>query len=202
MGCGNPEDKEAIKAYKTILKLIDEGAIPSPISKTSFGWEIDAFLTGKVGMYISGPWNCMSLGKKGVSFLWDMALIPKGKRRINSLGVYGYAISKDTKDQEASFKLIKFLTSPEIEKDIAYSGRSFPASKKASNFWLADPLFDKINNKDAVRESLKYSKVYIKSPKFAEIDDVLHKGQEEIFLKKVSVEEGLKKIYEKVNALL
>ena len=201
-GCqGN---KGAIKGTQLILRAIEEKAMPNSIAgTTNFGREEAAFLTGRIGMYIGGPWCCMKFAQRGTKFCWDMALVPKGVRRVTFPYVVGYAISKHTKYPDACWKLVRYLTSAEVSKDFAYSGRAFPSCIKAREAYLADSLYKSIEHKDIPEKSLKYEKVLMKNPKSREISMIMGQWKERMILvKDIGVEEGLRKTNKEVNKLL
>lgn len=201
---GNEEDNACRKALSLILHAIKEKATPSPITKTSFGWGNEAFFTGKIAMLISGPWTCMQLARKGVPFKWDMTLVPKGEKRVTDLYVVGYALHKDAKNKQACLKLIKHLTSKEILKDLAYSGRAFPSSKEAAkSYYLKDPVYKDVIHKNIPEKSLEYGIEFIRSPYALEIREIIRRYGESIILHNgEKMEENLIKMNKEINTLL
>ncbi|MCD6219458.1 sugar ABC transporter substrate-binding protein [Candidatus Calescamantes bacterium] len=200
---GNEEDIASRKALSLILYAIKEKTTPSPITQTSFGWS-EAFFTGRIGMMISGPWTCMQLARKGVSFKWDMALIPKGKKRVTDLYVVGYALHKDAKNKQACLELIKHLTSKEVLKDLAYSGRAFPSSKEAAkNYYLKEPVYKDVIHKNIPEKSLEYGIEFIRSPYALEILEIIRRYREGIILHNgEKMGESLIKMNKEINTLL
>jgi len=190
---GKDNEEEAISL---IIDAIKEKATPSPITGASFGWATEGFLTGRVGMYISGPWECRKFIEAKVKFKWDMALIPRGpKGRFIIPMVCGYAISKNAKNKEMCIRLIQHLTSWETLKDFSYSGRSFPASKKAVKMWyLKDVRYKDIKNKSVPEESLKFATRLVKYPYMQELNAILRRNIEKILLQKINIKEGLELI--------
>lgn len=188
-----------------LVRAIQEEATPPVVGgedeQSSFGDFWTSVLSGKIAMWFTGPWGCQELMKRA-SFHWDMALVPKGKRRVTPLTVVGYAIHKQAKNKEACFKLVKFLTSSEILKDFAYSGRSFPASKTAYKYYLKHPKYEGIVHKDIPFKSLEYGEEFLKSPYKLEILDILKRNAEDIILGNKNIKEGLSKIKREIVELL
>ena len=196
---------EVKKAIVLLQKAQEENIIPSKSEETSLGKHLDSFCTGRVAMFFGGPWHCMGLAKKGVSFKWDMALIPKGKeKRVTYLQTCGYGISKACRNKELAWKLVKFLVSPEILKEFAMTGRAFPASRKAQKFWLADKVFSEVKNKNVPKEVLSYGVLFPpKSIHRTQIwRDIIEQEVDKIMLKMEPMERVLKRMDKRINKLI
>ena len=198
------EDTGAKKALELYLKAYKEGATPFPLAEeTSFGGFWTSILSGRIGMWITGPWGCQELIKRGVKFRWDMALIPKGDRRVTPLTFVGYGITKKAKNKDACLKLIKFLTSPEIMQDFAYTGRAFPASILAfQQSYLKHPGYNQVVHKEIPFESLKYGEEFFRTPYLLEIKQVVKDVSDSVILGKLTIEEGLEEMKDRVIEIL
>ena len=199
---GKPGDISAIKGMTLLLNAVKEKVAPKPIGEAGFRPGIDLFLTGKIGLCITGSWMCMNLAQGKTKFSWDIAPLPKGEKRVTRLYIVGYGISKDTKYPNASLELVKYLTSAETNKELAYSGREFPASIKAREYYLDDPVYKDIKHKDVIEKSLQYGMLFIKSSKRRQINEIIKQESEKILMEKTSIEEGLRNIYMRVNKIL
>lgn len=91
------------------------------------------FLQQKLAMLISGRWSVPVL-REQAKFRWDVAPLPIGPSGHSRVGVdaSGYAISAKTHDQNASWKLVKFLTSSASLRAMAQSGLIIPARESVA----------------------------------------------------------------------
>ena len=195
---------KAIEALSLVTKAIEEDATPTKAEHASLGYGLDLFCSGRVAMMFSGSWCCLELAQREVPFKWDLAIVPAGKeRRVTDLHFCGYAITEKCKDKDTAWKLIKFLISPEILKEIAVTGRSFPTSLKAQTFFLASPDFKDIRNKDVVFENLKYGEL-IPEPSLRK--EILWQRIgieiERLLLGQITVEDALQNIDKVANEIL
>ncbi len=114
-----------VKAAKTLKEILKNG----PEGGTSFGFSEmkNAFLQGKSAMFldslavageVNDPAKSKVVGKVG----W--AMHPKGVRRGSQTGGFGVAIPSNSKNKEAAFLLLQWLTSKDTDKKIAMAGGS------------------------------------------------------------------------------
>lgn len=82
--------------------------------------DLNAFIAGKIAMARFGIWNFDKFAKEA-KFKWDIVLEPGNKQKAHHFFADGLVASKDTKNPEAVWKFIKFISSdPEaVSKRIA-----------------------------------------------------------------------------------
>jgi len=116
-------DKAGIDALKFLQEVVATG--PAGIAGYGQGEANTAFLQGKAAMYldstslagvIADPARSQVVGK--VSF----ALHPKGVRRASQSGGLGLTIPKNSKNAEAGFLLMQWLTSKQQDKAVTMFG--------------------------------------------------------------------------------
>lgn len=74
-----------------------------------------AFALGKVGMYVAGAWMSGELAvslRKQVKNNWDVALLPCDKTCANQIAGDSLVIFNQSKQQDAAWKWIEFLSAP------------------------------------------------------------------------------------------
>jgi len=91
------------------------------------------FLQQKLAMLVSGRWTVPVL-REQAKFRWDVAPLPIGPSGQSRVGVdaSGYAISAKTHHQNASWKLVKFLTSSASLRAMAQNGLIIPARESVA----------------------------------------------------------------------
>ena len=166
-----PAAIKSLEAYLGLLKYAPPGG-------ANMQWDelLTVMLQGKAAMSIqpspfgrtmSDPAQSKVVGK--VAFL----LHPKATYRIPSIGGWATGIPKDSKNKEAAWLLIAYLTSPEIEKKRALNpGGSVPGRLGT----LADP--EVVAAEPSMRitgESLKTARFANarKIPEWAQVEDAM-----------------------------
>ncbi|MCL4544874.1 MAG: sugar ABC transporter substrate-binding protein [Chloroflexi bacterium] len=88
------------------------------------------FLTGKVGMYINGPYFIPSLLAGKASIKWNVAAIPSGTAgRWTRDPSDSVVIWKGSKEQDASWAFVEFVAGDKGQRIIGTGGRGVPARK-------------------------------------------------------------------------
>ncbi len=184
---------ESVLALKKYMEWVNGGYSTKPGVSAPFE-------QNRVGMFVG--FMSMKARFDGVKDLdYDIAYLPKGPAgRILRSGFAGLVVLKSTKYKKESLDLLGFLSSKEgIKAQSLYFGpprKSIGLSKE-----FLDPATPPANKKIFI-ESLQYSSVTEKFPLFVKANIM---AQEEIDLMvagKQPVEETLKKIQERINALL
>jgi multiple sugar transport system substrate-binding protein len=104
------------------------GVSPSP----SIQLEGDAFVTGKASMIIEGVWEIRHFNQ--ARHLWDIASIPlpsKDHKRMANPGGVAHCVYSGTKNPEAAWRLVKFLSGDKSQRELGRSGTSVPVLKSA-----------------------------------------------------------------------
>ena len=135
---------EAVEAFEWFTGLYtDLKAVPDTIM-SAFSWdEVYApFLQGRAAMFISGDWARFTIQQNAPHINWGVAPLPAGKRRATVAGGYNLAIGANSRNREAAWKLIEYLTGPEGEGMLLEYGR-IPARKDilTSEAASRDPFF-------------------------------------------------------------
>jgi arabinogalactan oligomer/maltooligosaccharide transport system substrate-binding protein len=120
---------ENVKAADLLLKWMDkDGILPAEPSTALI---TSLFNEGKAGMVFSGPWFLGEVAK-GVDY--GLAPLPTldeagGKPMRPWTTVEGVYVAAPSKNKDAAFELVKFLTSTEGAKVLALEGRQSPANQ-------------------------------------------------------------------------
>lgn len=184
---------EAIKLYKS---LMDEGLLPDAKTLASMKG-MNMFQSGKVAIIYGGTWyvkpvseNEIIKGKFGIVEMPEIS-----QKATVSHGV-AYSMTKESKNKEAAWKLIKFLTSEEVSEKVAKNGDVIPALESAQHLWNeyytsfdASPFVKALENSQPLPGTYNSSKWI--SLQTEEIIKVLEN--------QVMPEKGMKTIEEKMN---
>ncbi|MEE9176507.1 MAG: sugar ABC transporter substrate-binding protein [Thermodesulfobacteriota bacterium] len=160
----NPTALKALELYK---RLFDECAPPESLT-WEFGEVGSAMQRGVVAMM----WNWSN----GGSWYDDPEVSTVvGKVRANvpwpgRFGVNGLCIPQDAPNKEAAFEFLKWATSKDIMRRTTLAGGSTPCRISV----LMDPQITKKNWWfEALRESGRWSTMYLEIPEWSSMDDAL-----------------------------
>ncbi|OEF98981.1 hypothetical protein BHF71_10385 [Vulcanibacillus modesticaldus] len=131
-------DPGSVKALEFILKLRDEYKVFKNDKDFSNDYTnaMETFKAGDVAMILNGPWSTSDI-LSGSAFEdpnnLGIAPIPKGPEGLTGspVGGHGYVIYAGTKNADASYKFIEFLSSKENQAKFAVNNGLLPTRKSA-----------------------------------------------------------------------
>lgn len=147
----SPEAKEAVEQY---VKLYKEGSPPDSIN-WGFQEQVQAFTSGVTAFLLQDPDVIQTLTDSMEEGTWATAPMPKGPqgKALISAGGAGWGIASYSKNKEAAWKLISFLSSPEENTKLSKSHGTVPIHSSATEdaFFQSGPyktLLDMTNQPD------------------------------------------------------
>jgi len=135
---------EGIEALSFLTKLYQEGLMPKEaVSLTRDDMFDSYFLTEKSAMHHAGLYHLPKIKEKNPELYKNIGIAPiykqsKGHVQYVQIGGWNRVIAKNSKNQDAAWKFIKFLSMPENQ---AFYTHTFPAVKsglKYKNFYGID----------------------------------------------------------------
>ena len=125
----DPKNAEALAYYQSFFT--EEIADKAPAQGTT---ESD-FASGKVPMFISGPWMMAAVEKAGggdaFKDKYDVMLMPKKESATSFIGGSNLAVFKNTKNRDAAWKFVEFLSKPETQVEWYGLTTDLPAVQSA-----------------------------------------------------------------------
>lgn len=121
-GTSHVGDPEAVEAIDFLAKLYTEHkAMPDSVL-TAGNWdEVHApFVQERAGMVVSGDWAIGAIKKNAPNLDFSIHPLPKGKEAATVIGGYNLGIREGSASADASFELIKWLTT---ERSIELMGK-------------------------------------------------------------------------------
>jgi multiple sugar transport system substrate-binding protein len=124
----------AVEGLQFLQDLIYKHKVAPPPSGTS-AWATDLgpteiFGTGKVGMLLGNPSQAQAF-QKITAFKWDVAPLPVGKggKRGTGGGGTAWSIAKASKNVDAAWAFLKYITTPQAQLDEVAAGATTPSRK-------------------------------------------------------------------------
>ncbi|WP_372663379.1 sugar ABC transporter substrate-binding protein [Cohnella sp.] len=187
-----PEAKAAMELY---LKIYKETSPPDSIN-WGFQEQVQAFTSGVTAILLQDPDVIQSLQEKMEEGTWATAPLQTGPtgKALFSAGGAGWGISSKSKHKEEAWKLIAFLSSPEVNTGFSKDFGLIPIHTSATEdeFFKTGPyktLIDMSNKPDMFVNA----KPPFEYPGTGQWGQVAMESGQALLLGQVSLEETLKK---------
>ncbi|MCM8774910.1 MAG: sugar ABC transporter substrate-binding protein [Candidatus Omnitrophica bacterium] len=136
----DPLSIEGLQFYADLINLYR--VMPTPVALANMGMGVDLmFASGRLAMFLSGVWE--TPGLRRYNFNWDVVMFPKNKEGYRAFGSggSGYAILKSSKHKKEAWEVIKAMTGPEGQTQLAKRGLAQPSrmSVAEGDAWAKDP---------------------------------------------------------------
>lgn len=143
-----------------------------------------------------------ALQRGTAQFKWDVHPLPQMKKgRYQPIGAFAYGVSRNTRNPEVTWELLKDVVGPAGQTDWYRLAKFAPSIKSLLNgTYLQDR--EPPDNKKVIVDAILASKPMPKSPRWVDINTAVTAGLAAIREGKVSVREGLSEIDRKVMALV
>lgn len=150
--------EEGRKAAETLLKYTQGPDAVSDDGDTRY----DLFITGTAAMCVGAPWYAGSFAIDIPNVNWQVFNMPAwvdGADPISiGTGGWGYVVSEKSKNKEAAWAFVEFMTSAEQTGDWALTTGALPARQDALTELEYDPNVGSVNKALAiVQEVLPYA---------------------------------------------
>ncbi len=142
----------AVQAYTLMRDMVSKYHWMTPSTNGSIAKA--EFLAGKIGMYVSGPWDTAGIEKAKIDFgVTPWPTLPNGKHATPFLGVITAFVNKESKTQAADWSLVQALTSAQAQEMYFRDSQQIPAllSVQKSSAVQSSPTFK------AFVEQLRYA---------------------------------------------
>lgn len=175
----------AIASLQLWHDLIADGS--AILSLPERGFEIDAFLAGKVAMQLTGPWTLGQLKATGIDF--DVFPIPQNVRRATAIGGENLFVMKTTPEREkAALKFAEYVASQEFQTEWAIATGYLPVNLKARQ---SEKYQAFVASQPAVKvflEQAQYGRSRPIFPGYNRLSDSLGRALEAVLLGKTPIE--------------
>lgn len=198
----NFDSPATVRAFKWLQGLV--GRI-SPPGVTTYEEEQarTLFQQGKAVFMRNWPyaWNLLNQDGSPVKGKVGIAPMPHapGRKSASTMGGWGLGIAKDSKNADAAWKFIQFVTQPEQQKVLYFKNGVIPTRKA---------LFE---DADILKASPHYKQLYQVllnarprpvHPKYSQISDVLQSYASAVLIGKQTPEEAAKQAAEKIRKVV
>ncbi len=187
------DQAETIKAYQDIIDLMDQQLMPgSEVLSDTKG--TDLFLSQKGAILFMGSWKAAVLDES--SFASDIGTISMPKKDENNhsvIGGLGFAMNAASKEKDAAWELIKYLSGEESNKMQAEAKIDMPALISAQKYYT--PNFKHVDA-NVFFEAAKTGELFPTSPSVADWLPSVNEISAKIFAKELTPQEGCQQMQE------
>ncbi len=199
----DPENKKcvidnpaAVKALTEYAALFDEklGPFNDPLL------EEKAFEKGLCPMFISGPWTMTDMDRYSpeIAGKWTTAKMPKKDNSMSFIGGCNLVIFRDSKRKKEAFRLIEFMSRPDIQAEWYRISKDLPPNKLA---WNYEVVFSNPKLK-AFKDQLAETRTPPTVGEWAQLDSLICGALEEMMYKKITPREAIAKIGRKTSEIM
>ncbi|BAY34081.1 extracellular solute-binding protein [Nostoc carneum NIES-2107] len=182
------DNQGAIAALQFWHDLIADGT--AMLSEPERGYEINALVSGKVAMQVTGPWSLGEFQQSGVDF--GVFPIPIQQNPATSIGGENLFLFKTTpKQQQAAFKFAEYAVSEAFQTELALGTGYLPVNLKSRKSAKYQTFTEKFPQLKVFLDQAKYGRSRPIFPNYARISDNLGRAIESVLLGKNSPAEAL-----------
>ncbi len=198
----DPKTVQGLQFYADLINLYQ--VMPTPVALANLGMGIDLmFASGRLGMFLSGIWE--TPGLRQYQFEWDVVMFPKNSQGLRGFGSggSGYAILKSSKHKKEAWEVIKALTGPIGQEQLAKRGLAQPSriAVAESENWAKDPTPPA--NKKMLNEAVNHIVFSPFHPRWREIEEKYVRPQLDlVFNGKKTAAEVAEEVAPQINSIL
>lgn len=192
------DDPATLEAMRFYLTFFAEGLATR--STTEFPNIYQAFSEGAFAMMVTGPWNVAQMRRRvpEITSKWTTAMLPLKKNQRSLAGGASLVIFKNSKNRDAAWRFIEFMSRPETQVEFFRLTQDLPAVQAA---W-GSPEIQSDREIQAFYEQLQQVQP---APKIAEWEQIAVKLQEHLYrtiFGQVSLEQAMTELNRDVDRIL
>ncbi|MDF2959142.1 MAG: cycB 7 [Paenibacillus sp.] len=187
-----PAALEMVKLYVELFTKYK--VVPNSMLQNDGVANRNLFSNDKIGMYMSGIYDINPIKQANSNAQMGVAMVPANKDRKTILGGWAVGVTAASKNQEAAWKFINFITQPDIsaEYSVTFSSRK----SAASNAKYQDPLLKPL------LEALAYAQPLPQIPQWTQIKQIIFDNLQTALSGKATPEEAMKQASKAIDELL
>ncbi len=126
--------KEAVETLAWTQSWFQKGLVPANTSVKSQENPNILFANGTLSMFVGGDWVMADLIQNiGDRFEWGATYMPRDVAMASDMGGSCTGVSKSTAHPDEAIDFIKFLTSPDVQKEFVAQAQFLPVRKSISD---------------------------------------------------------------------
>jgi len=198
-------EQAAIDGFQAMvdLTLTDKVAPSANDLAAQDDWHM--FEAGRIAMYPIGPWSITEFNEVITDFDWDATTLPIGPtgKKVTFLFGNAYSVLSSSKQQEAAFEFMKFVTGPEgdqIRQDAGFE--IAPIKAVAEGSFLKAMEGKKPVNAAVFLDSAAFAESVPTHARWSEIADAISTQLDSALLGDITVPEAMQNACDTINPIL
>ena len=198
-------DQKAIDGFQAMvdLSLTDKVAPSANDLAAQDDWHM--FEGGRIAMYPIGPWSISEFNDVIKDFDWDATTLPSGPtgKKVTFLFGNAYAVLSSSKQQDAAFKFMKFVTGAEgdqIRQDAGFE--IAPIKTVAEGSFLKAMEGKKPANAKVFLDSAAFAESVPTHARWSEIADAISAQLDSALLGDITVPVAMQNACDTINPIL
>jgi multiple sugar transport system substrate-binding protein len=194
----NLDDPKVLESVKFVHSLVHEHKVAPSVEGTGGNAIFAIFAGGKIAMTGGGHWPLGTYLANNFKTM-DAIYWPRKTAGTTVFGSGGWGITRQSKNPQLAWELIKDFTSFETDKAIAAVGAAIPARRSAAETpeFLAWPEHARV-----FYDSLLDAKPVPSPANFAEVENIFMRHMEQIMSNAVTPEQGLEQAHQELTAAM
>ena len=191
---GEPAATEAIQ---TLADLANKHQVaPQSAQQQQLGMSSAQMMSsGKLAILADGSWALQDISKLGFKF--GCGVMPKLKTAVTEAQAHIHVISKDTKNPDAAWKLLAFLSSDDYQRGLLQAGLWLPShtsllTKEALATWITPGVHPDGYQQLVTDYLAKHSKNYFYPAGWSEADKIVSSALDTVWIGQSTAAEALK----------
>jgi multiple sugar transport system substrate-binding protein len=153
-----------------------------------------ALASGRVAVIVDGSWALQDISKIGFAF--GCGVLPVMKEAWASIDAHSHVIHKDTKNPDAAWKLLAYLSSDDYQRGLCAAGLWLPShtsllSEEGLATWITEGVHPEGYSQIASSYLLNNGKTVVSLPGVEEANTVLEAALDPVWIGQSSVDEAL-----------
>lgn len=152
-----------------------------------------SFAAGRVAMDVNGDWQMPTLKRAGRAD-WDVAVLPKGKRAATAFFVQGNAAAATTKQPDALWEWLKYITTEEAQRHVVETSGRTPITPELGQKLFVPVAKENfgVGHPEVFLKQWEYGSSYFNSALTARLErEVLDPGFKQVMEGQAPVVDGL-----------
>lgn len=191
--------KEGVKALQFLVDLVRKDGVADEQINMGQG-NISPIVPGQIAMLFAVPGDLKQVEKYSPDIYKQIrvAMPLKDKEQATLFSFSGFFMSKDSKNKDAAWRVIKYFSSKEALAKLCESMSSLPPRKSLKDL----PFIAKDPNIVAYVEAMEFAQGNPNIPEWVKIRDILSRYIEQAYFGAMTPKAALDKAAAEVNALL
>jgi multiple sugar transport system substrate-binding protein len=198
-------EQTAVDGFQAMVDLTLKDKIAPSANDLAAQDDWHMFEGGRIAMYPIGPWSITEFNDVIKDFDWDATTLPYGPtgEKVTFLFGNAYSVLSSSKQQEAAFEFLKFVTGAagdQIRQDGGFE--IAPIKSVAEGSFLKSMEGKKPVNAQVFLQSAEFAKSVPTHAHWSEIADAISSQLDSALLGNITVPEAMKAACEAINPIL